>query len=214
MSAVKSFMVVFPFAWGFLKTRKGRPGGKATVSPKILFVSGGSREGNPKRKNLWIDAGARPAITQRQILEKTREQERRALDRRPRMLRCAMNGSVIAGVTGHQKNKCLDWNCVSATLRAELGALGRISRALSSLAAGSDQRFATVALELRVPVTAVLPMKGYERFLRGRDLARYHELLARCYQLVLDGGGRPNEAFLAAGRYIVDHCDVLFAVWD
>ena len=26
--------------------------------------------------------------------------------------------------------------------------------------------------------------------------------------------GRPNEAFLAAGRYIVDHCDVLFAVWD
>jgi hypothetical protein len=39
-------------------------------------------------------------------------------------------------------------------------------------------------------------------------------LLARCEQLVLDGTGRPNEAFLAAGHYIVDHCDVLFAVWD
>ena len=125
-----------------------------------------------------------------------------------------MNGSVIVGITGHQKRKGLDWNWVNATLRAELAALGNVSRALSSLAAGADQRFATAALELNIPVTAVLPMKGYERFLRGRDLARYHELLARCDQLVLDGTGRPNEAFLAAGHYIVDHCDILFAVWD
>ena len=125
-----------------------------------------------------------------------------------------MNGNVIVGITGHQKRKGLDWNWVSATLRAELTALGNVSRALSSLAAGADQRFATAALELNIPVTAVLPMKGYERFLRGRDHARYHELLARCDQLVLDGTGRPNEAFLAAGRYIVDHCDILFAVWD
>jgi hypothetical protein len=57
-------------------------------------------------------------------------------------------------------------------------------------------------------------MIGYERFLRGRDLARYHDLLMRCDQLVLDGAVRPNEAFLAAGKCIVDHCDVLFAVWD
>ena len=151
---------------------------------------------------------------QRQILEKTRDRKATSLDRRPRMLRCAMNGNVIVGITGHQKRKGLDWNWVSATLRAELTALGDVSRALSSLAAGADQRFATAALDLNIPVTAVLPMKGYERFLRGRDLARYHELLVRCDQLVLDGTGRPNEAFLAAGHYIVDHCDILFAVWD
>ncbi len=130
------------------------------------------------------------------------------------MLRCVMKDDVTVGITGHQKRRGLDWNWVNDTLRAELSALGGISRALSSLAAGADQRFAAVALELNIPVTAVLPMQGYERFLRGRDLARYHELLARCDQLVLEGTGRPNEAFLAAGRYIVDHCDVLFAVWD
>lgn len=71
-----------------------------------------------------------------------------------------------------------------------------------------------VALDLNIPVTAVLAMSGYERFLRGRDLARYQALLPRCDQLVLEGHGRPNKAFLAAGRYIVDHCAVLFAVWD
>ena len=125
-----------------------------------------------------------------------------------------MNGNVIIGVTGHQKRKGLDWNWVNVTLRADLAALGKVDRALSSLAAGADQRFAAVALELNIPVTAVLPMSGYERFLRGRDLARYRTLLPRCDQIVLDGGGRPNEAFFAAGRDIVDHCDVLFAVWD
>jgi hypothetical protein len=149
------------------------------------------------------------------MLGKTREQERHGQrDRKSRMLRCAMNGNVIVGITGHQKRRGLDWNWVSATLGAELAALGNVSRALSSLAAGADQRFASAALELGIPVSAVLPMSGYERFLRGRDLARYQALLARCDQLVLDGKGRPNEAFLAAGRYIVDHCDVLFAVWD
>ena len=149
------------------------------------------------------------------MLEKTREQERHSShDRRSRMLRCVMNGNLTVGIAGHQKRRGLDWNWVNATLRAELVALGGVSRALSSLAAGADQRFATVALELNIPVTAVLPMSGYERFLRGKDLARYQVLLARCEQLVLDGTGRPNEAFLAAGHYIVDHCDVLFAVWD
>jgi hypothetical protein len=131
-----------------------------------------------------------------------------------RVIICGMNGNVIVGITGHQKRRGLDWNWVTDTLRAELAALGRIDRALSSMAAGADQRFATVALELNIPVTAVLPLGGYKRFLRGKDLARYQILLARCEQLVLDGTGRPNEAFLAAGHYIVDHCDVLFAVWD
>src|SRR5690606_7193312 len=28
---------------------------------KIVFVPGGSRQGNPERNNLWIDAKARPA---------------------------------------------------------------------------------------------------------------------------------------------------------
>jgi hypothetical protein len=109
-----------------------------------------------------------------------------------------VNSNVIIGVTGHQKRKGLDWNWVNVTLRAELAALGKVDRAMSSLAAGADQRFAAVALELNIPVTAVLPMSGYERFLRGRDLDRYRALLARCDQLALDGGARPNEAFLAA----------------
>jgi hypothetical protein len=121
---------------------------------------------------------------------------------------------IIVGITGHQRRRGIDRQWVGETLRAELQAIGAVERALSSLAAGADQLFAAAALDLNIPVTAVLPMRSYERFLRGRDLVRYQALLPRCDQLVLDGVGRPNEAFLAAGKYIVDHCDLLFAVWD
>ena len=50
ISAVKSFMVVFPFAWGFLKTRKRRPGGEATGSPKNSVRFGRVTKGNPQTK--------------------------------------------------------------------------------------------------------------------------------------------------------------------
>lgn len=121
---------------------------------------------------------------------------------------------MIVGITGHQRRRGIDRQWVAVTVRTQLEALGGIEGALSSLAAGADQIFAAVAMDLNIPVTAVLPMSGYERFLRGRDLARYQDLLPRCKQVVLEGGGRPNDAFLAAGKYIVDHCGLLFAVWD
>src|SRR6202142_4305441 len=162
--------------WSFLslrvfsrREREGRAE-KPRGHPRFCSFREGHVRETRKRKNLWIDAGARPAITKRQCLRKLREQERHSShDRRSRMLRCVMNRKLTVGIAGHQKRRGLDWNWVNATLRAELVALGGVSRALSSLAAGADQRFATVALELNIPVTAVLPMSGYGRFLRGKD---------------------------------------------
>jgi hypothetical protein len=125
-----------------------------------------------------------------------------------------MSEGLVIGITGHQKRRGIDWPWVASTLRAEIQALGAVDRALSSMAAGADQVFATVALDLGIPVTAVLPTERYERFLRGRDLARYQALIPRCDVRTMEGASRPNDAFMAAGRYIVDHCNVLFAVWD
>lgn len=125
-----------------------------------------------------------------------------------------MRNGVVIGITGHQKRRGIEWAWVASTMRAEIQALGAIDRALSSLAAGSDQVFATVALDLGIPVTAVLPTKEYERFLRGRDLARFQALLPRCDQYMIEGATRPNDGFMAAGHYIVDQSDVLFAIWD
>ncbi len=93
--------------------------------------------------------------------------------------------------------------------------LGDVHQAYSSLAVGADQVFAAAALNMNIPVLAVLPLYAYEQLFTGQELTRYHDLLARCEHIVLDrAGGNPEQAFLEAGRYIVDHSDVLIAVWD
>lgn len=118
------------------------------------------------------------------------------------------------GITGHQKREGIQWPWVRGTICAELRRVGSVTKALSSLAVGSDQEFARAAISLRIPVTAVIPLEGYERFFKGLALDAYQQLLDRCETVQLDWQGDPEHAFFEAGKFIVDQCDVLFAVWD
>jgi hypothetical protein len=103
---------------------------------------------------------------------------------------------------------------VEHTIRVELARVGNVHKALSSLAAGSDQVFAQAAIRLGIPVIAVVPLEGYERFFEGLALANYRKLLDQCELIQLARKGDPERAFFEAGKFIVDNCDWLFAVWD
>lgn len=118
------------------------------------------------------------------------------------------------GVTGHQDREGADWACVERALRKELAHLTDAREAFSSLAAGTDQLFTETALGLGIPVTAVIPLTGYERFFESQALARYRQLLGQCRRLDLDWKGDEERAFFEAGKYIVQHVDTIFAVWD
>jgi hypothetical protein len=94
--------------------------------------------------------------------------------------------------------------------------LGGALEALTCLAAGADQLFADIALDSGVPVTAVIPGMDYEAHLDD-DAARagYRRILGACANRVeLPPEPTHEEAYFAAGRWIVDHCDRLIAVWD
>ncbi|MGA5285910.1 hypothetical protein [Streptomyces pseudogriseolus] len=88
--------------------------------------------------------------------------------------------------------------------------------ALTSLAAGADQLFADIALANGVPVTAVIPGTDYEAGLGdAATLRAYRRILRSCAkQERLPPEPTREEAYLAAGRWIVDHADHLVAVWD
>ena len=118
------------------------------------------------------------------------------------------------GITGHQKRKGIQWPWVRETICDELRQAGNVTVALSSLAAGSDQEFATAAISLGISVTAVIPLEGYERFFEGPALDVYRKLLDQCETVQLRWQGDSEHAFFEAGKFIVDQCDVLFAVWD
>lgn len=118
------------------------------------------------------------------------------------------------GVTGHQTREGIDWAWVRAITLNELKQIESPSCALTSLAVGSDQVFAEVALALGIPVLAVLPFADYEACFSGESLERYRELLSRCNVKTLVGGDTTEAGFFLAGQFIVEKSDVLLAIWD
>jgi hypothetical protein len=118
------------------------------------------------------------------------------------------------GITGHQARIGIEWPWLENTIRVELVKIRRVELCLSSLAAGSDQVFAEVALRLRIPVLAVIPIGSYERHFSGDDLVKFRKLLSQCDVMRLDQSGVEQRAFLEAGKKIVELSSMVFAVWD
>jgi hypothetical protein len=90
---------------------------------------------------------------------------------------------------------------------------------LSPLAEGADRFIAKRVLAREASaLEAVLPMDepDYEAdFAADASKSEFRSLLdgARTIHR-LPGSSSREEAYAAAGRYVVDHCDILIAVWD
>ncbi|WP_327700090.1 hypothetical protein [Streptomyces sp. NBC_00459] len=119
------------------------------------------------------------------------------------------------GVTGHRSIPAAVLPSVRTGIRLQLQGDEEME-VLSSLAAGADQLFADLALDHGIPVTAVIPGMDYEAHLGDADTrAAYRRLLDSCRtQVNLPEEATHEEAYFAAGRWIVDHADRLVAVWD
>lgn len=120
------------------------------------------------------------------------------------------------GISGHQNiqpESAVAW--LEAAIREAL-ATQRASVGVSSLAAGADQIFATVVLEMGLDLAVVTPCIGYEssfeneeskaRFIRLNDRAKFHHLM--------DFPSPSEQAFLAAGKWIIDTSDSMIFIWD
>ena len=140
---------------------------------------------------------------------------------------------IMLGVVGHRnidtKNEKL-----AAALKKQCALLrGRCKHSpfviLSALAEGADRLMANIALdELKADLIAVLPMpeEEYERDFETAELkAEFRSLLKRALcvkiapappgQASWASEGEPrNEQYARAGAIIVDHAQVLFAIWD
>jgi len=120
------------------------------------------------------------------------------------------------GISGHQnigKAETIDW--VRREMLSYLTS-NDVSSGLSSLAVGADQLFAETVLELERALEVVVPCLQYETtFKNPDDIRSYRNLLhnaKKSYQLEFPA---PSEdAFYAAGRFIVDMSDMMILVWD
>ena len=85
---------------------------------------------------------------------------------------------------------------------------------VTSLAVGADQLFARLVLERGGMIHAVLPFADIERSFAPDHVSAYRELVTQASVEVLDTPGTDDDAYLAAGRRVVELSEVVLAVWN
>ncbi len=129
---------------------------------------------------------------------------------------------VRIGVTGHRI--LTDIEKISAGIDAALRRIERVFPAegimvISSLAEGTDRLVARRVLmrdNARLVVPLPLPQADcLTDFESDESKREFIDLLGKAERVVvLPPAPTRNEAYAAAGRYVLDHCTVLLAVWD
>lgn len=87
---------------------------------------------------------------------------------------------------------------------------------IAPLAIGADQLFVQIALDLNIPVEAVIPSEDYETdYALGEERAMYQQLLHQCRRIHPQPfSTHTDDAYLAAGRWIVEQSDILLLIWN
>ena len=120
------------------------------------------------------------------------------------------------GLTGHQDIPPQALEYVTRGINRLLDNLKGDLVAVSSLAAGADQLFASIVLERGGSLQLIIPCRRYEKtFPHPEDLTNFRTLLERAVSVETLSFDEPSEeAYLAAGCRVVDLSDVLLAIWD
>lgn len=123
---------------------------------------------------------------------------------------------MVVGVTGHQElDDPRGWQRVREDISTALADEPAANIGLTSLAEGADQVFAEELLRMNRQVVAVLPFAHYRSHLKETSLPTFDRLLQRCMKVImLDAVDDIEASYMKAGTYIVDHSDVVVAVWD
>ncbi|MBL7488598.1 hypothetical protein I6A60_26715 [Frankia sp. AgB1.9] len=120
------------------------------------------------------------------------------------------------GFTGHQNLPPAGVDYISSRLTEHLRSVPTPLVGLTSLAAGADQLFARLVLDLGGSLRVVIPSAEYvTTFQTDADMAGFHTLLRSTPDSRVLAFDTPSEeAFFAAGRAVVEESDELLAVWD
>jgi hypothetical protein len=132
------------------------------------------------------------------------------------------------GVTGHRDLVESEKPALEVRVRALLDGLSASYpdldlQLLTALAEGADRLVAEIAVELEIPLVAVLPMNqlDYEEdFESPESLAEFRSMLAKAQQVITlsnvpgqNSFGRDSQ-YAQLGLFISNHCQVLLTLWD
>jgi predicted Rossmann fold nucleotide-binding protein DprA/Smf involved in DNA uptake len=136
----------------------------------------------------------------------------------PRMRQQTIPGleKPTVGVTGHRPDKLpkRSYGWIRKWFEMQFRVL-EPKCLVSGMALGVDQLSVEVALELGIPFVAALPFGGQEAEWLAHEKRRYFELLKLASQVhTVSPGTYARKKYFARNEWVVDHCDILLAVWN
>lgn len=128
---------------------------------------------------------------------------------------------MILAFTGHRPNKLGGYTIPNKTqqwvwerIREELEVLWP-DKAITGMAQGVDQWAAQICLIMGIPYVAAIPFVGQESLWPEKAQKDWKFLLQNAAEsIVVSEGGYAVEKMQIRNKWMVDHCDVLLAVWD
>jgi hypothetical protein len=133
-----------------------------------------------------------------------------------------MDGEFRIGVSGHRDLS--GYEMIPDVVDAVLDSINSIYKAdswmvVSPLAEGADRLVAARAisqLNARLVVPLPLPLDDYLLdFPASGSRDEFQDLLLKAEEVIqLPGSRRRDLAYAAAGQYVVNHSDLLIAIWD
>lgn len=88
-------------------------------------------------------------------------------------------------------------------------------KAISGMALGVDQYAASVCVKLNIPFIAAVPFAGQEKAWPEKSQRAFNLLLKKaCEVVIVCEGEYAAYKMQVRNQWMVDHCDVLIAVWD
>ncbi|MBL7260663.1 hypothetical protein [Paractinoplanes lichenicola] len=122
------------------------------------------------------------------------------------------------GLTGHQRLSLSTRRTITSSIAGILTEQSDENLVgITSLAEGADQLFAFTVLATGGRLHAIIPSSDYESSFQDDQAARanYTALCGLANDITTLPFAKPGEdAYLAAGKAVVDNCDLLIAVWD
>lgn len=128
---------------------------------------------------------------------------------------------MIVAFTGHRPNKLGGYKIPNPTYLKVCQEIDKAlkefkpEKVISGMALGIDQWAAAVSYKLKIPFLAAIPFEGQEKAWPEESQKAFRLLrrLAAEEVIVSEGGYSPNK-MQVRNEWMVDHCDLLIAVWD
>lgn len=128
---------------------------------------------------------------------------------------------MIVAFTGHRPDKLGGYKLPNPTYIRVCQSLDQALRdlkpekAISGMALGIDQWAANVCIKLSIPFIAAVPFEGQEKIWPEVSKRIYNNLIAKAAErVVVCEGSYSADKMQLRNEWMVDHCDLLIAVWD